>query len=127
MSGINRDRKTNIPTRKSKTNSVPKSSISRPAEGRKVIPPTLRKSRYKRRKIIHATMTAQSDKKVNEKITKVRKIKTTLVKEEIIVEETAKVEETTIQEIAHKEFLQLQKRLGHELLNTILLKESLPQ
>ena len=40
MSGINRDRKTNIPTRKSKTNSVPKSSISRPAEGRKVIPPT---------------------------------------------------------------------------------------
>ena len=43
MSGINRDRKTNIPTRKSKTNSVPKSSISRPAEGRKEIPPTPQK------------------------------------------------------------------------------------
>ena len=72
-------------------------------------------------------MTAQSDNRVSEKITKVRKIKTTLVKEEIIVEETAKVEETTIQEIAHKEFLQLQKRLGHELLNTILLMELLLQ
>ena len=43
MSGINRDRKTNIPTRKSKTDSVPKSSISRPAEGRKAIPPTPKK------------------------------------------------------------------------------------
>ena len=40
MSGINRDRKTNIPTRKSKTDSKPETSISRPAEGRKVIPPT---------------------------------------------------------------------------------------
>ena len=40
MSGINRDRKTKVPTRKSKTDSEPKTSFSRPAEGRVVVPPT---------------------------------------------------------------------------------------
>jgi len=40
MSGMNRDRKTKIPARKSKTGVEPKSSISRPAEGSSVIPPT---------------------------------------------------------------------------------------
>jgi predicted nucleic acid-binding OB-fold protein len=40
MSGMNRDRQTKVPSRKSKTGSEPKTSISRPAEGRSVIPPT---------------------------------------------------------------------------------------
>lgn len=40
MSGMNRDRKTNIPTRKSKNTTAPKSSYSRPAEGRVAIPAT---------------------------------------------------------------------------------------
>ena len=40
MSGMNRDRQTKVPARKSKTGSEPKTSISRPAEGRSVIPPT---------------------------------------------------------------------------------------
>ena len=40
MSGMNRDRQTKVPARKSKAYSEPKTSISRPAEGRTVIPPT---------------------------------------------------------------------------------------
>ncbi|MCS5533480.1 MAG: DUF655 domain-containing protein [Candidatus Poseidoniaceae archaeon] len=43
MSGINRDRQTKVPARKSKTNSEPKTSISRPAEGRVVVPTTPKK------------------------------------------------------------------------------------
>ena len=40
MSGINRDRKTKVPARKSKNDSVPSGSFSRPAEGRTIIPKT---------------------------------------------------------------------------------------
>ena len=40
MSGINRDRKTNIPARKSKGDSGKSTDISRPAEGRVVVPVT---------------------------------------------------------------------------------------
>ena len=43
MSGINRDRQTKVPARKSKANFEPKRSISRPAEGRVVIPATPKK------------------------------------------------------------------------------------
>jgi len=40
MSGINRDRKTKIPARKSKSESVQNTDISRPAEGRAAVPVT---------------------------------------------------------------------------------------
>ena len=40
MSGINRDRKTKVPARKSKNDSIPSGNISRPAEGRAVVPVT---------------------------------------------------------------------------------------
>ena len=40
MSGINRDRKTKVPARKSKNDSTPSGNISRPAEGRAPVPVT---------------------------------------------------------------------------------------